>query len=64
MEERDPIKSMEAEDSQLFTPEYSAENPGANTIALGCLMSIIVMAAIGAFGIIYHFIDFMQWILN
>jgi len=60
----EPITGMKAEDAQLFESEYSADNIGANNLVIGCLFAIIVLAVIGAIGIIYHFIDFGQWILN
>jgi len=55
---------MKAEDAQLFEPEYSADNETANNLLFGCITFVVVLAAIGALGIIYHFIDFWQWILS
>lgn len=53
-----------ADDAQLFEPEYSADNNTANNILFAFITLVIVLAIIGFFGIIYHFIDFWQWILN
>ena len=53
-----------AEDAQLLEPEYSADNNAANNLLLGCITGIVGLAVIGALGIIYHFIDFVQWILS
>lgn len=53
-----------AEDAQVFEPEYSADNDAANNLLFGCITGIVVLAIIGALGIIYHFIDFWKWILS
>lgn len=53
-----------ADDAQLFEPEYSADNNTANNILFAFITLVIVLAIIGVLGIIYHFIDFWQWILN
>jgi type IV secretory pathway component VirB8 len=53
-----------ADDAQLFEPEYSADNNTANNILFAFFTLVIVLAIIGVFGIIYHFIDFWKWILN
>lgn len=53
-----------SEDAQLFEPEYSADNNTANNILFAFISLFVVLAMIGVLGIIYHFIDFWQWILN
>lgn len=65
MEGRDEQQpGLFAEDAQVFEPEYSADNETANNILFGCIIGFVVLAMIGALGIIYHFIDFVQWILS